>query len=311
MDDELRISFFLNVDPRPDLSRNVELGAAFLPSIIVGGSHAKRLAASATNPGQALSATRPVWRAGKTAIENVVSELDDMKPLITPGHAAVLQLLDNVAYNAVSEDTVIPCCKGHNGRYHVDGDVMLAPPEMLKSFLRNCLPIFQPLLEQQKLVLVAMPGYMTGGRCEKPDDAPNRKDDDFHRGILSVFTNRVRNFKVVSPLWLMTGAKKNDDDLQLKINTLWEEDPIHPTESGYSSLLMALRVAAREELDKKKPGNSSSTNQCKMARPEWRRGARFTGDGTSSGGVPPWVRGRGVLPHGLPQRGRPYRRRNF
>jgi hypothetical protein len=35
----------------------------------------------------------------------------------------------------------------------------------------------------------------------------------------------------------------------------WIEDPIHPTECGNISLLATLRVAAREELERKKLGN--------------------------------------------------------
>jgi hypothetical protein len=57
--------------------------------------------------------------------------------------------MDHVTYNTfTSEDSIIPC--------RVDGDVLLASPELLEPLLRNFLNIFVrvSLMKQHKLALV-------------------------------------------------------------------------------------------------------------------------------------------------------------
>jgi hypothetical protein len=98
----------------------------------------------------------------------------------------LLQLFDNVAFHAVTtDDTIIPCRKDLHGRYHVDGDLFLAPPEMLAPYIRNCLAIFLELAEIPKLVLSPLPRYLTMGCCSDPEHAPNRDDISFRRTIIS------------------------------------------------------------------------------------------------------------------------------
>ncbi len=65
-----------------------------------------------------------------------------------------------------------------------------------------------------------------------------------------IFFSGVRNVKVVSPLWLMVGAKTTEDDLQAKTNALWEEDPVHLVAAGYQNLLENPRTGAAEEAAK-------------------------------------------------------------
>jgi hypothetical protein len=57
-----------------------------------------------------------------------------------------------ILYAVTSEDTIIPCRKDVSGRYHVDGDLLLAPPEMLSPYIRNCLPIMHQLEDFPKIL---------------------------------------------------------------------------------------------------------------------------------------------------------------
>jgi hypothetical protein len=68
------------MDPMPEFSRDAERGAASPPLLIIGGSHANRLAwmAALSDPAM-LGITRPGWRAGKTAVESVVDELEETR----------------------------------------------------------------------------------------------------------------------------------------------------------------------------------------------------------------------------------------
>jgi hypothetical protein len=225
-----------------------------------------------------------------------------MSDSITSDHVAVLQLWDNVAYHAVScEDTIIPCRKEiETGKYHVDGDLMLAPPELLAPFIKNCLPIFNMLQDRPKLVTVPLPRYLTLPCCEDAEHIPNQHEDGFQRAILSgleklkkgirdtLFSNGVRNLKVVSPLWLMVGPKTNDEDLQAKLADLWKEDPVHPSPSGYLSLLNGLRreASALQQAGGKK---RKVAPPIKIPQPEWRAGPTARQDH--------WPRGSGQRPN--------------
>ncbi len=59
-----------------------------------------------------------------------------------------------------------------------------------------------------------------------------------------LFTSGACNLRVVSPIWLMTGPKTSDEDLQQKLDCLWLDDPVHPVELGYVILLAGLKRLA-------------------------------------------------------------------
>jgi hypothetical protein len=147
---------------------------------MVGGSHASRLAG--LMDGQLPSYTRGGWRAGKTAVESLEQELGEAKDSFPREAVIVLQLFNNIAYYAVtSEDTIIPCRKDVSGRYQVDGDLLLAPPEMLSPYIRNCLPIMHQLEDFPKIVLSPLPRYLTQGCCTDQEHASNRVEEGFRR----------------------------------------------------------------------------------------------------------------------------------
>ncbi len=125
--------------------------------------------------------------------------------------------------------------------------------QLMNLLLRNCLPIFQPVPHHIKLLLAQLPRYFTKACCcDHPDYAANSDEENFQRIILGggdrmpmksvrnfVFSNGVRNMKVVSPLWLMAGPKTNDADLQVKNDALWSVDSVHTTADGDSDLMTA------------------------------------------------------------------------
>jgi hypothetical protein len=60
--------------------------------------------------------TRPGLRAGETAVEKVVEELEAVKEHTITDHMGVLQLLDNVADRAITtDDSITPCRKDNSG----------------------------------------------------------------------------------------------------------------------------------------------------------------------------------------------------
>jgi hypothetical protein len=86
---------------------------------------------------------------------------------------AVLHLFDNVAYHAVTiEETINPCQKDNHGKYHVDGDLLLAPPEVLAPYVKNCTLIFTELAEVPEIVLSPLSKYLTRGLLLRPGPRP-------------------------------------------------------------------------------------------------------------------------------------------
>ncbi len=84
------------------------------------------------------------WRAGRTAAEALALDIKDSAGSFPTNAVAVLQLFDNVAYHAVTmEDTIILCRKDQQWKYHVGGDLLLAPPELLAPYIKNCTAVFE------------------------------------------------------------------------------------------------------------------------------------------------------------------------
>jgi hypothetical protein len=106
----------------------------------------------------------------------------------------------------------------------------------------------------------------------------------------------------------MVGPKTNDEVLQAKLADLWKEDPVHPSPSGYLSLLNGLRreASALQQAGGKKRKVAPPT---KIPKPEWRMGPRARQDHWSQGsGQRP---NRGYWPRYLAPVGPRYRGRGF
>jgi hypothetical protein len=54
----------------------------------------------------------------------------------------------------------------------MDGDLLLAPPEMLAPFMKNCMAIYNELANIRKIVLSPLPRYLTSGCCADLEQAP-------------------------------------------------------------------------------------------------------------------------------------------
>ncbi len=179
----------------------------------------------------------------------------------------MLQLLDNVAYHAVTaEDTIIPCWKDNNGHYHVDMDLMLVLLGLLNPFQKKRQPLFQMLPSNIKLVTVPLSRYFTTVCCNVPEQLANR-GENFSSVVLGglerlckstrdfLCTNGIRNLKMASP-FVAHGQAQNDGQGPAgeKINEFWISGSPPPVRSRvYSALLAAILKAAAEEIQNSRP----------------------------------------------------------
>ncbi len=129
-----------------------------------------------------------------------------------------------------------------------------------------------------------LPRYLTAPFCPDQDHAPSRTSDSLEKSILSglerlkksvkdfLFFSGIRMIKVVVPLWLVAGPTTINANLQASIDTLWENDPVHPTEDGFWRLLAGLRTTALVELMKSNTEGTRNDSQGhrRITHPEWR-----------------------------------------
>ncbi len=80
----------------------------------------------------------------------------------------------------------------------------------------------------------------------------------------------MRNLRVVSLIWLMTGPKTSDEELQQKLDGLWQDNPVHPVEQGYANLLAGLKKLATEEAAKNRTAGPKLSASPKAIYLEWR-----------------------------------------
>jgi hypothetical protein len=72
------------------------------------------------------------WGAGCTAVEAMALDIKEIVKSLLTNVVAMLQLFENVTYHTVTTvGTNIPCRKDQQGNEAMDGDLLLAPPEML------------------------------------------------------------------------------------------------------------------------------------------------------------------------------------
>ena len=83
----------------------------------------------------------------------------------------------------------MPCRKeGESHRYHVDGDLMLAPKELLRDIINTCTPVLKAAGETKKIIVTPLPRYTANGCCGDADHAPNRNNTVLRRSCSWTWT---------------------------------------------------------------------------------------------------------------------------
>jgi hypothetical protein len=179
------------------------------------------------------------WRATSAS---VVSLQVKVKELLAThnSEAVVIQLLDNsVFYGKTEEGALMPAMKGPDGKYHLQGDLVVASKERQFEILNMLKPVLDMLKEQQVIFITPMPRYVVNGCCNERGHVSNRFQRGFKEEIVTklnktkiniknfLFINHYRNVTALDPLVDMKNLAEGD---------IWEDDPIHPKESFYEIL---------------------------------------------------------------------------
>jgi hypothetical protein len=253
---ELSTSFDMPVCLSPSFGRLPSAAITGEPRIlVVGASHAARVAEQLSKRFQVKNLCIGGWRAGKAAGETMAEAICSALEGSSGFDLIVLQLFDNTSFYArTCEGGLIPCRRELNSNtYHVDGDLVLQPVEALERSFDDCKPIFQACGNTKMVLLSPLSRYITAGCCNDDEHAPNRRDNKFRSVLISGLERTKNNLKmlventglhnctVFNPLWLIAGPKKKTEAeiLQL-IAEGWGSDPVHPNTATYDKLAVGI-----------------------------------------------------------------------
>jgi hypothetical protein len=131
---ELNEKFCVNLDPNPSLDRSIPPPPTAHNTgrtVFIGGSNLGRIAkAAAENGHMIVDLTAKGWIPKSGKIDRLCETLKKLN--LTEIDTVVIDSMSNTAYLGTDEDGLpIPAEKSvEDGRYHLNGDLQLAPPPL-------------------------------------------------------------------------------------------------------------------------------------------------------------------------------------
>jgi hypothetical protein len=315
--------------------------------VLVGASHLRNLARFLdTQEWQVHDLTTPGWRISEQSVEQKTQEIVKLSEHVDLEKSTIiLQLFDNCVFMAGGAGGTknLPV-RGHDGKYHVIGELVVADKAGVKDLAGKLVPLLKALGSAKKLVLSPLSRYWLDPCCPDPSHVTNYKTvgylqrlgsatsalKDFIRD--SLYTRRVQNFRVVCPNKILgIGQRQSEmpiEDARL-LAELWGGDPVHPANSAYKVIAEGVLKDINSSDSRytnppknKAPKSGSSQQDLSLARDPWvsgctaalpRRDAPAATRGNPAGGRG-WSRGartRGYHPYRGgrgPRGGRPLRK---
>ena len=188
---ELNRKFDVNLDSNFSTSRDVEpsLDSSATESmgndyIIVGSSHASRLAAALTQQGESVTClASPSWRLTGENVASTSMSLEDAVRA-NPSAIVIFQMLDSSIYFSSSEEGEITLPKrAADGRYHVPGELVLADWSALKKIFTTSLPLIRAGGRNKKLILSPLPRYINSKCCDSESHITNFGGKAYAKGM--------------------------------------------------------------------------------------------------------------------------------
>jgi len=249
---ELNKNYDLDLEVNVSLSRGLDAPAHDQPLniLVVGASHASRLAVQLDLLGHNVTQiTHPGWRATRDKVNKMTEEVMTAASELSADTLVIFWLYDNSLYFARTEEGgFIPIRRAVDGTYHVDGDLMLAPVEVSKQVIDNCMPIIAAGGTRPKIIISPLARYTNAGCCGDLDHAANTSDDDFTATLLAqldqlranvkefCFRGGIRKAKYLNFSKMAVSGDEEDH---------WLADPVHPTSAVYSKAALEVIMAAK------------------------------------------------------------------
>jgi hypothetical protein len=226
---------------------------------------------------------RVLLGTGEVIAEKIKEAVGRKKPA-----TIILWLMDNSIFEAMTEEgSRIPPHK-LEGRFHLDGDIVVADRVATIRLLRLCRPAFIATAGINTAMMSPLPRFVTGSCCKDPEHMGNRKAPEFFAHMKEDLARTVRvlkefmhnddyqNIRVMDP-WV--GLR------HLQPGIIWGEDPVHVKPEHFKKMVEGVKLTLGK-ISPKRRRDSFSGNVQKRGRlgggGEGPRG--FFGNGRGGGG---------------------------
>jgi hypothetical protein len=260
------------VDPVPDIIAHGDKRF-----IIIGGSHAARLAECLDNVGlHVADLSIPGWTVTDANVDSMLALLEKVLAEKSDKNSVIIyQLFDNDSYFGTNTDG--SCLKPfkQGGKYHIQGDLQMADRDQLKVLVGRATPLLRAGGEADKIVLVPLVRYVTAKCCSNPAHITNFNDDswgDLHANRLTemrkwlgdiCFFKRIRNFRVWCPNELLHECAGK------AVQSYWAGNPVHMNNDGYRVLSVAMLEALKDDLPRRPYTEPQQATAAPPKRQSW------------------------------------------
>ena len=213
------------------------------------------------------------WKPSKDSVEVLAAYVKSSVEGENPA-AVVFQMHDNLLYMGRKIDgSTRQQFKDKMGRYHVEGDLVLAPKEVQANLYRLMKPILEAVGQKPFVVVTPMGRYVSSPCCENVEHVTNFREAEYGSNMER---DNVRRAVVLGPAPLMA---------KMGVDCCWSDDPVHPLSAVYTELAK-LVMSNLELLDDKVERSNAKVQRTGGFVREWRdrRGGHWGRGGARSGG---------------------------
>jgi hypothetical protein len=287
---EINSKYSLNLDPCINLDRSPPRQAATsmlaAPTyVVVGASNAARLTTVLQESGATVHHVMvPSWLPNQTIIKEACESLSKIPIEDVENSVIIMFNLDSSAFKAAtSEGDLIPA-KQIEGKYHIDGDLVVTPKELFQKSLKICVPLLQQHPDVKKIILSPLPRYWLAKCCSDEEHIPNfgtaEYEEELFEGIANLrrvtkdflFLQHIPNVKVINPFLVFAGSSGRNISQEAieAVREMWGPDPVHPSLDCIDRLAAHLQnLATGEDTESSASSTTSTCVQPKSKRLRW------------------------------------------
>jgi hypothetical protein len=159
----LAVNFKWELDTKPSFDRmpayreDEGLTQSGTEVLLIGGSNCQRLYAAIADQGVAVESLHsPGWVLCPKAIDGTIAHLDTVLPRLPASVPIVIWGLDNACFRALSPEgdlNRIVKSKDDNNKFHVPGDIAVAPYVLLKPAIRELQRLLAALKDREVWIM--------------------------------------------------------------------------------------------------------------------------------------------------------------
>ena len=252
--------------------------------IVIGSSHASRIATALSSQGEQVKClASPFWRLKEEDVKTTVEALE--KEVGYSSDATIIyHIFNSSIYFACGStgEKVLPK-RREDGRYHVEGDLVLADWDTFKRIFSIAAPLLRAGGNLKKIVLSPLPRYATNKCCSNSAHLTNAGTRGYAKKIGSAIADihgwiedlahgrRIKNMEVVCPSSII--GLRDDSNSTKHLGALWGADPVQLTPSGYGKIAESLAKEISEDRTSPSTNNSDKQPQpLETPKADWREG---------------------------------------